>query len=230
MKIEILYNDEYCFVVNKPSNVVIHHSKYVGELNELSLIELLNQNNIYGYPVHRLDRKTSGLVLFVKNKEYVSIFQKLFDNKLITKKYLALVRGHVDQGGLFDSPVKNERGNYKDAQSNFKPLFQFEWNIPIQPYNSCRYTLIEFEPVTGRMHQLRIHANKMAHPIIGDPKYGNRHHNHFFESYFEYARLYLHAYKLKFKHPVLKNELVIRVSPPKFWMDLGILNLESYLL
>ena len=227
MHIQLIYQDEYCFVVNKPSNVVVHHSKYVGDLEEESLIELLAKQNIVGHPVHRLDRKTSGLILFVKDSKNVAIFQKMFDDKLIAKKYLSLVRGFISKEGEVDSPVKNERGNYRVALSRFKPLHNFEWNLPVEPYQTCRYTLLEFEPITGRMHQLRIHANKISHPIIGDPKYGNRHHNHFFEEYFGYARLYLHAYSLTFIHPITDEEIKLKTKLPEFWNDLGIMNLDT---
>lgn len=227
MDVEIVYEDEYCFVVNKPPNVVVHHSKYVGDLHEYSLVELLNQLNIFGFPVHRLDRKTSGLILFSREKSNVSIFQKLFDNKLIGKKYIALLRGFVNDSGLIDSPIKNERGNYKEALTMYKTIFSFEWDLAVKPYSTCRYSIVEFEPVTGRMHQLRVHANKIAHPIIGDPKYGNRHHNHFFEEYLGDSKLFLHAIKLSFIHPIFNSEIKLKVLPPLFWKNLGIINLES---
>jgi hypothetical protein len=86
-----------------------------------------------------------------------------------------------------------------------------------QPYETSRYSLVEFTPKTGRMHQLRIHANKISHPIIGDPKYGNRHHNHMFIEKFGIDKLFLHAKSLEFEHPITNEKLKIQVEVPDFW-------------
>ena len=156
----MVYEDDFCFVVNKPNNVVVHHSKYAGQLDELSLVELLR---LEGYetpiPVHRLDRKTSGLILFVKDATNVRKFQQLFDGQLIQKEYRALLRGHLPAAGIIDTPVKNERGNHKEVLTEFRCLEHFIREYSIPPYEQQRYSLVEFVPKTGRMHQLRIHAN-----------------------------------------------------------------------
>jgi tRNA pseudouridine65 synthase len=217
---QIHYEDSYLLVINKPPNLLVHHSKYARNIEEKSLVELLIDMGIKAYPIHRLDRKTSGLILFAKQKEDVALFQALFEIKQIEKKYIALVRGFVVGEGVLNSPVKNDRGNYKEAETKYTCLEQFELPIPVVPYASSRYSLVEFSPSTGRMHQLRIHSNKMSHPIIGDPKYGNRHHNHMFEEKFGITSLFLHAYSLKFNHPITKNNLFFQVSLPGFWEEL----------
>ena len=214
---EIIFEDEYLLIINKPSNLLVHHSYYARNIEEDSLVELLSLQGIKAYPVHRLDRKTSGLILFAKQKEEVSIFQALFDNRQIEKKYLALLRGFTPAEGVIDSPVKNERGNYKDAETHFRSLKQIELQIPVEPYETSRYSIVEFTPKTGRMHQLRIHANKISHPIIGDPKHGNRHHNHMFIDRFGVDNLFLHAHSLQFTHPFTSKELFFQVNVPKFW-------------
>lgn len=215
---EIVFEDAYCFVVNKPSNLLVHHSYYARNIEEDSLVELLHrQGQQEAYPVHRLDRKTSGLILFSKTKENVSLFQALFEAREITKTYLALLRGHVAESGIIDSPVKNDRGNYKEALTHFRCLKHFECPFEIQPYPTARYSLVEFTPQSGRMHQLRIHANKISHPIIGDPKYGNRHHNHFFAENLGLNQLFLHAASLEFTHPITHEKLFLKVSTPDFW-------------
>lgn len=196
---------------------MIHHSYYARNIEEDSLAEILRNNGIEAYPVHRLDRKTSGLILFAKKKEFVSIFQSLFETNKIEKKYLALVRGHLPESGIINTPVKNDRGNYKEAETHFTCLKHIELPIPVPPYETSRYSLVEFKPKTGRMHQLRIHANKIAHPIIGDPKYGNRHHNHMFIEKFGINNLFLHAKSLEFKHPITDEKLKIEIEVPEFW-------------
>lgn len=215
---EIVFEDSYCFIVNKANNVLVHHSHYARNIEENSLIELLKQTGRSDfYPVHRLDRKTSGLILFSKTKEYVSTFQGLFEKNQIEKKYVALLRGHVIDEGSITSPVKNDRGNYKEAETYFRCLKHIEFPIPVQPYQTARYSLVEFTPKTGRMHQLRIHANKINHPIIGDPKYGNRHHNRMFIEEFDLNYLFLHACSLQFTHPITKKKILIEISTPEFW-------------
>lgn len=218
MSIEVLYEDAVCFVVNKPSNLLVHHSHYARNIEEESLVDLLK---VQGFetpvPVHRLDRKTSGVILFVKDKSYARIFQELFDKKEVTKKYHALLRGHIAPEGEVITPVKNERGNYKEAHTRFRCLEHFELDIPVVPYPVSRYSLVEMEPLTGRMHQLRIHANKISHPIIGDPKYGNRHHNHMFADELQVPQLFLHAFSLRFKHPISGDLIEATAERPDFW-------------
>lgn len=218
MIIPILYEDETCFVINKPNNVLVHHSYYARNIEEPSLIELLKEQGFENpVPVHRLDRKTSGVLLFVKNKKFAQEFQELFDNKSITKKYHALLRGHIMESGEIDSPVKNDRGNYKEAHTTYRCLQQFELPIAVQPYATARYSLVEFIPKTGRMHQLRIHANKISHPIIGDHKYGNRHHNKLFAEQLLLPDLFLHAIELTFTHPITSQLLTVLAEKPGFW-------------
>jgi len=218
MEIELLYEDAYCLVVNKPSNLLVHHSYYARNIDEQSLLQLLrDQGHPAVFPVHRLDRKTSGLLLLAKDREYVPAFQALFDQQEIAKKYLALLRGHVVSSGEISSPVKNDRGNYKEALTLFRTIQHLELDIPVQPYPTARYSLVEFTPKTGRMHQLRIHANKISHPIIGDPKYGNRHHNHMFAETLGLTHLFLHAHALAFTHPFTGQQLELQARLPENW-------------
>jgi tRNA pseudouridine65 synthase len=197
---------------------LVHHSYYARNIEEDSLVELLKRQGFETpVPVHRLDRKTSGLILFSKTKEGVSVFQNLFDENKIQKTYLALVRGHLPENGIIDSPVKNERGNYKEALTEYRCLKTFERNYEIPPYSTQRYSLVEFKPKTGRYHQLRIHANKIAHPIINDPKYGNRHHNHYFQEKLNIHELFLHACQLQFVHPVINELIETEAELPAHW-------------
>lgn len=217
-QVKIVFEDAYCLVVFKPNNLIVHHSYYARNIEETSLTDLLREQGWpESCPVHRLDRKTSGLILFAKKAEWVSDFQKLFENGGIEKKYLALLRGHLDPEGEIDSPVKNDRGNYKEALTIFRCLEKFERDYVIPPYEKQRYSLAELIPVTGRMHQLRIHANKIAHPIINDPKYGNRHHNHYFQNELGIDELFLHAHSLRFRHPFSGQWIDLQEPLPDFW-------------
>lgn len=218
--IPILFEDEFCIAFLKPNNVLVHHSHYARNIEEDSLMEILkSEGHNSVFPVHRLDRKTSGVILCAKAKNNVSHFQQLFDSQSIQKTYHALLRGHVIESGIIDSPVKNDRGNYKEAETHFSCLQHFTVPIPVEPYSEARYSLVEFRPKTGRMHQLRIHANKISHPIIGDHKYGNRHHNRMFEETLLLPNLFLHALQLEFEHPFTHQPIQIDAPKPVFWLE-----------
>ena len=169
-KIEFVYEDEYIIAINKPNNYLVHQSEYAGNLNEQSIVEfLIDQTGSMLHPIHRLDRKTSGILLFAKDKTNINSFQQLFQNNGIQKTYLAVVRGFSPENGTIDTPIKNEDSNvYRDALTEYKTLQTAELDIAVHPYVKSRYSLVKLFPKTGRMHQLRKHLNKISHPIIGD--------------------------------------------------------------
>jgi tRNA pseudouridine65 synthase len=208
-------------VVNKPSNLIVHHSSFARNIEETSLTDLVREKGFpNASPVHRLDRKTSGCLLFSKEKEFVSTFQQLFESDQIEKKYTALVRGWLPESGVIDSPVKNERGNYKEALTLFKTIELLELPFAFSKYPTQRYSLVELSPKTGRYHQLRIHCAKIGHPIINDPKHGDRHHNHFFENELGITNLFLHAEELNFIHPFINKKVQILDSILENWKEL----------
>ena len=219
MKIEILFEDDSIVIVNKPNNILIHKSYYARNVNGDTLLDLLVQQKGQNYyPVHRLDRKTSGVLILAKHKEDVSIFQELFNSNEINKTYLGIVRGFFTETITIDSPVKNpDTKVYKEAETLCEPLHKTETNIAVHPYDSSRYSLVKLTPATGRMHQLRIHMNKISHPIVGDYKYGDRFHNRMFEDNFDCHNLFLHAYSIRLKHPITNELISIKAELPKDW-------------
>jgi len=219
MKIEILFEDEFIIVVNKPNNILIHKSYYARNINGDTLLDILfQQKGENYYPVHRLDRKTSGVLILAKRKEDVSIFQELFNTNKIKKIYLGIVRGFFNESITIDSPVKNpDTKAYKEAETLCEALNKIETNIAVHPYNSSRYSLVKLTPSTGRMHQLRIHMNKISHPIVGDYKYGDRFHNRMFEHNFNCHNLFLHASSISLKHPITYELLSIQADLPVDW-------------
>lgn len=219
MEIEILFEDEYIMVVNKPNNILIHKSYYARNVNGDTLLDLLfKQKGEKYFPVHRLDRKTSGVLILAKHKEDVSIFQELFSKNEIKKTYLGIVRGFVAETTTIDSPVKNpDTKVYKDAETLSEPLNRTETKIAVHPYNSSRYSLVKLTPATGRMHQLRIHMNKISHPIVGDYKYGDRFHNRMFEQNFDCHNLFLHAYSINLIHPISSEMISVQANLPSDW-------------
>ncbi len=221
MQLEILFEDEYIIIVNKPNNVLIHKSYYARNVDGPTLLDLLTKQFATNfYPVHRLDRKTSGALLLAKQKENVAIFQELFNKNEIKKTYLGIVRGLLSESILIDSPVKNpDTKVYKDAKTFCEPIYTKKLNIAVHPYDGSRYSLVKLSPSTGRMHQLRIHLNKISHPIVGDYKYGDRFHNRMFEEEFNCHYLFLHAYSLELTHPITNEHLIIKASLPIDWIS-----------
>jgi len=219
MQIKILFEDEWLLVINKPNNVLMHQSYYARNIKEPTLIQLLKeQTGATYYPIHRLDRKTSGVVALAKRREDVASFQEMFTSKDVNKVYIGLVRGFVTEEKIIDSPVKNpDTKVYKDALTTCIPLNSIERDIPVHPYQKSRYSLDHLKPDTGRMHQLRIHMNKVSYPLVGDYKYGDRFHNRMFEKEFNCHNLFLHALKLKFKHPKTQDLLEFTAQFPADW-------------
>lgn len=222
-----IYEDDFLMAVNKPNNLLVHHSYYARNIREKSLMELLRASGS-AHPIHRLDRKTSGLILIAKDADTAKFIQQQFEKRKTKKEYLALVRGHVKLSGEVDSPIRTDQDStYKNALTTYSTLAQTTFDRPVQPYPTSRYSLLKLSPKTGRMHQLRKHMNKISHPIIGDPKYGNRHHNHAFQKWFAHSYLYLHAHSLTFEHPK-KGLLTLKAPLPVFWLkDLKILGFDS---
>lgn len=223
MSLEIIYQDSYCLLVTKPNNVLVHHAHHSrNKIDEKSLVQLIeDQLGSRYFPIHRLDRKTSGIILLASKKEYVSTFQALFTNKEIKKIYYGVVRGYSQENRIIDSPVKGRDSLvYKEAETHLKRLDKIELNIPVKPYDSSRYSLVELTPTTGRMHQLRIHMNKLSTPLINDAKYGDKNHDTMYGEQFGWTNLFLHAGSLAFTHPFSNQELVLKSSFPNDWIQL----------
>ena len=199
--------------------MLIHNSYYARNIKEPTLLDLLaNQFGTDFYPVHRLDRKTSGVLVLAKHKKDVAIFQDLFTTGEIQKIYLGIVRGFVETSISITTPVKNpDTQVYKEAETYCEPLDTKLLDVPVHPYENARYSLVKLIPATGRMHQLRIHMNKISHPIAGDYKYGDRFHNRMFENQFDCHNLFLHAFQLDFTHPITAKKIAITANLTDDW-------------
>ena len=223
MSLEIIYQDNYCLLVTKPNNVLVHHAHHSrNKIDEVSLIQLIeNQFGKRYYPIHRLDRKTSGIILLASKREYVASFQALFTNNEIQKIYYGVVRGFSQEDLIIDSPVKGRDALvYKDAETQLKLLDKITLEIPVKPYDSSRYSLVELRPKTGRMHQLRIHMNKVSTPLINDAKYGDKNHDLMYAKEFGWKNLFLHAGSLEFIHPFTNKKLILKSSFSEDWIQL----------
>ena len=218
--VNIIYENDVLVAVNKPNNFLIHQSYYARNIRETTLLEFLEQQLGYPlYPIHRLDRKTSGIILLAKDKKAVADYQALFTRNEINKTYYAIVRGFTEQLGTIDFPVKNDdTGVYKDAVTHYTTIDSVTLDIPVHPYENSRYSLLELCPKTGRMHQLRKHLNKISHPIVGDYKYGDRFHNRMFEKELDCHYLFLHAYSIVFTDPFSHQSIHLKANLPADWL------------
>jgi tRNA pseudouridine65 synthase len=205
--LEIVYQDEHLIAINKPHGLLVHRSKIANDATEFALQILRNQIGKHVSPVHRLDRKTSGLLLFAFEKEVEIAMHKQFQEGLVEKKYLAVLRGYAPEQVTIDYPLAKENGTMQDAVTTFKTLQQAEIDVAFGKHPTSRYSLVEAAPTTGRMHQLRRHFAHIFHPIIGDRKHGCNKQNKFFKEQFEMTTMLLHASELSFVHPVTGDTL-----------------------
>lgn len=207
--LEILYQDEHMVAINKPHGLLVHKTTLANDASEFAVQKLRDQLNQHVYPVHRLDRKTSGVLLFACHSEMNSQLQQLFMNGLVEKKYLALVRGITPATGTIDYPLTNESGKTQEALTHFRTIRTFDLPIPFGKHESSRYSLVEVQPETGRMHQIRKHFAHIFHPIIGDRPHGCNKQNKLFLERWEMQTMLLHAHEIQFQHPITKQSVTI---------------------
>lgn len=208
----ILYQDEHLVAINKPHNLLVHRSSIAADESVFALQLLRNQLNCWVSPCHRLDRKTSGVLLFALNAKIDVAIKAQFENHAVRKKYLALVRGYLPESGMTDRPLEREKGGFQDAVTHYRCLQQVELDIEVSRYPKSRYSLAEITPETGRMHQIRRHFAQLRHYLIGDKTYGECKHNKMFETKFGLNTMLLHASELSFIHPVSGENMQIEAQ------------------
>ncbi len=217
MSLEIIYQDDYLVAINKPHGLLVHRTRIAGDADKFALQLLRDQLQRHVYPVHRIDRKTGGVLLFSLDDEIHKTMQVAFANKMIQKKYLAIVRGFTPDQETIDYPLLKENGNMQEAITNYTTLDRVELDIPTGQHNTSRYSLLEIIPETGRYHQIRRHLDHIHHPIIGDRPHGCNKQNKLFKDKFGLMTMMLHASKLKFIHPVTNDKVGIAAEiQPEF--------------
>jgi tRNA pseudouridine65 synthase len=215
--LEIIYRDEHLIAINKPHGLLVHRSSIAADASEFALQLLRDQIGMKVNPVHRIDRKTGGILLFAFNKEVEIAMQKAFMENQVSKKYLAIVRGHTPDTESIDYPLRKENGTLQDAFTSYTTLKRAELDIALGKHPTSRYSLVEAVPTTGRMHQLRKHLSHIFHPIIGDRTHGCNKQNKLFLEQWEMTTMLLHASQLTFKHPISDDEVMIEaVLQPEF--------------
>lgn len=226
--LEILYRDEHLIAINKPHGLLVHRSSIANDASEFALQLLRDQIGQPVYPAHRLDRKTGGILLFSLDKETDQKTQILFQDKKMYKRYLAILRGYCPEEGTIDYPLLKENGTSQDAITHFKRLATAEINVSQGKFPTSRYSLVEANPETGRMHQLRRHFAHIMHPIIGDRPHGCNKQNKLWKERFEMDTMLLHASELHFDHPWTGKKIEIRADlNSEFKRVLSILDLQT---
>ena len=207
--LEILYQDEHIVAINKPHGLAVHASK-MHKFDEFFALQLLrDQLGQKVYPSHRLDKKTSGVLLFALEKELDGPCQVMFANNEVEKVYHALLRGHLLEDGKVDYALTNNQGKVQEAISNYTVLKNYEINVPFGHFQTSRYCLVELKPESGRYHQLRKHMAHIMHPIIGDRPHGCNKQNKLWKEKYQIDSMFLHAKTLIFLHPVTQEKIQI---------------------
>lgn len=205
--IDVLYRDDAVVVVDKPSGLSVHRGDDQGATFALNLTrDAIGQ---WVYPVHRLDRPTSGVLIFALSSEHARTLHTAFEERRVDKLYWALVRGRPPVEGVIDSPMqKREGGPDVEAVTEFRTLHVCD---------RARLALVEARPKTGRRHQIRRHLRRINHPVAGDVRYGKGVENRSYRVDIGLYRLGLHALSLGFDHPVTGKRLTFSSAvPPDF--------------
>ncbi|MBX2819133.1 MAG: tRNA pseudouridine(65) synthase TruC [Rhodothermaceae bacterium] len=221
--LHILFQDDHYVAIHKPAGLLVHRSSIDIRERQFALQKVRDQIEQKVYPIHRLDKPTSGVLLFGLSSEAAKAASTLFEQQAIQKTYLALVRGYTEESGEIDHPIswipetkKEKKASIqKEPQSaltHFSLVSKTELPFPVGRYETCRYSLVSLTPKTGRKHQLRRHMKHISHPIVGDTRHGDWRHNRFVESQFGCHRMLLHASELQFTHPF--TDEAVRIHAP----------------
>jgi tRNA pseudouridine65 synthase len=216
--LEILYEDDDVIAVNKPGNVFIHPMKEDRSSKENNLLyQVRDYHGEFVYAINRLDRPVSGIALFAKENESVSIMQNIWHDNTTHKKYLAMCLGEIKEAGKFDSPLSKMDISSKGSNNNQEKEYQEALTLykPIEFFEKTRTTFMEVEILTGRYHQIRRHFRKAVHPLIGDRKHGKGPINNLFRDDYGLEQIFLHCHCLQYVCPWSKTHVEINCSLPE---------------
>jgi len=211
--LDILYRDDFLVAINKPVGLLVHRSDIDRHETRFAVQLLRDQIGQRVHPLHRLDKGTSGVLLFALDAASAREVGGQFERNEIRKRYLAIVRGWPPDAGVIDHPLSRQFDEYGrkfspgsapeplPAVTGYRRLATVELPEAVDRYPTARYALVELAPTTGRQHQLRRHLKYIAHPIIGDATWGKGIHNRFFQQRFGCGRLLLACTRLELRHP-----------------------------
>lgn len=219
----VLFQDDNLIAVHKPSGLLVHRTDIDRHETRFAVQILRDQIGQKVYPVHRLDKGTSGILLFALDPEIARQVGGQFERNEVAKTYLAVVRGHPPESGEIDHPLSRQFDDYEwktggvhapqDAVTRYRRLATCELPYPVDRYPASRYALLELNPITGRRHQLRRHLKHISHPIIGDATYGKGRHNRLFQELFGSRRMLLASVRTQLAHPATGKLLLLEAPP-----------------
>jgi tRNA pseudouridine65 synthase len=223
----ILHADEHLVAIMKPAGLLVHRTVIDAQEQVFALQLLRDQLGRKVWPVHRLDKGTSGLLLFALSAEAASLLGQAFESGAMSKRYLALVRGWPGEAGRIDHPLARDPERASAGQellpsrTDWRRLARVEWPLAVDPRYACsRYALIEARPESGRRHQIRRHLKHIAHPIIGDATHGKGPLNRAVAGWLGLQRLWLHGLALSFTHPLTGEVLNLQAPLGPEWQAL----------
>jgi tRNA pseudouridine65 synthase len=220
----ILFQDDHVVVIHKPAGLLVHRSELDRHETRFAVQLLRDQLGRHVHPAHRLDRGTSGVLVFALDRDTARQLGGQFERQEVAKTYLAVVRGHPPEAGRIDHALTRRRDDAEwvgdessdaaqPAITDFRTLATCELPFAVDRYPTSRYALVELTPHTGRKHQIRRHLKHLSHPIIGDATFGKGRHNRFFQQHFGCHRMLLACVRMQFVHPVSGAPLDV-VAPP----------------
>ena len=223
--LDILYLDDYLAIVNKPAGWLVHRTPLDKGESRFVLQTLRDQIGQPVWPAHRLDKGTSGVLVFALSSAVASALGLAFESgEGLHKTYRAIVRGWPADEQFIDHPLKrmpddmrSQREEVQSAQTRLRTLRRGEWPIPQGTFPSVRWAQVELQPLTGRRHQLRRHAKHIAHPILGDATHGKGPLNRAVAAHLGVSRLWLHALQLALRHPVTGEALSVQAPVGPEW-------------
>jgi tRNA pseudouridine65 synthase len=225
MRLSILYRDDYLAFIDKPPGLLVHRTGLDAGETVFALQLLRDQIGQPVWPVHRLDKGTSGVLLFALDARMARDLGVAFqENTGIAKRYQAVVRGWPSESGEIDHPLRrlpddmrHEREEWQAAQTRYRTLQRFDLPLPQGGFERTRCALVELQPLTGRRHQLRRHMKHIAHPIIGDATHGKGPLNRSLAQRLGQQRLWLHALRMELTHPVTGAALAVEAPASPDW-------------
>lgn len=219
----ILHRDEHLVVIHKPAGLLVHRSDLDRHETRFAVQLLRDQLGREVHPAHRLDKPTSGALVFALDRDTCRRLGQQFEHGRVTKRYLAVVRGHPADRFEIDHPLTpisdtpgqgaGMTGPAQPALTRGHTLARAELPHRVDRYPTSRYALVALEPLTGRRHQLRRHLKHASHPVVGDTTHGKSGHNRLFTRLFGTTRLLLACTALRFEHPVSGESLAVTCPP-----------------
>ncbi len=213
----IVWQDDACVVLIKPAGWLVHRTGLDAGETRFVVQTLRDQLDRKVYPVHRLDKGTSGVMVMALTSEAASRMAQAFQSHVVHKRYLALVRGWAPEKVEVNHPLRPDDAPVdappQAAHTRFERIATLSLPVPVDRYDSTRASLVQAWPTTGRRHQIRRHLKHLAHPIIGDATHGKGAHNRWWAERWGVQRLWLHASELSMPHPFTQERMVWRVDP-----------------